>query len=102
MRPKFKSRQELDFTQASLKVTREYYAKYEGISQILNENPEIVEAVREQAWTERSLRVTWRGVGGRDCEFSSDTVLRIVIVKQVEGMGCCGTLACRAAASRKD
>ena len=84
MREKFKSQQELDFTPSNLKVTNEYYAKYERISQVLDENPQIVAAIH------RDLAKVFgggkRGEGGRDCAFTSDTVLRILIVKQVEDL----------------
>lgn len=84
MRPKYKSQEELDFTPSNLKVTNEYYGRYEKISQVLNENPAIVEAVHRDVAKVFGGRK--RGEGGRDCAFASDTVLRILIVKQLEGL----------------
>jgi IS5 family transposase len=84
MRPKFKSQQELDYASSNLKVTNEYYAKYEKISQILDENPGIVEAVHGDLTKVFGGRK--RGQGGRRCDFPSETVLRVLIVKQVEGL----------------
>lgn len=84
MRPKIKSQQELDFAPSNLKVTNEYYDKYKRISQILNENPKIVDAVHRDLAKVFGGRK--RGEGGRDCEFSSDTILRIMVVKQMEGL----------------
>ena len=84
MRPKFNSQQELDFTPSSLKVTNEYYARYERISQVLNENPEILDAVHRDL--ARVSGEKQKSPGGQDCDFSSETVLRILIVKQIEGL----------------
>ena len=87
MRPKFNSQQELDFNPSNLKVTNEYYARYELISQILNENPKIVNAVHQdlkkvyEADADKA-----KGPGGQDCDYSSETVLRMLIVKQIEGL----------------
>lgn len=84
MRPKIKSQRELDFTPSNLKVTNEYYAKYERVSQIINENPKIVNvAHRDLAKVFGGRR---RGEGGRNCEFSSETALRILVIKQMEGL----------------
>lgn len=84
MRPKIKSQRELDFTPSNLKVTNEYYAKFERISQIINENPRIVDVVhRDLAKVFGGRR---QGEGGRDCEFSSETVLRILVIKQMGGL----------------
>ena len=84
MRPKFNSQQELDFTPSALKVTNEYYARYERISQVLNENPEIIDAVHRDV--SKVFGGRKRGEGGRDGLFSSETVLRILIVKQLDGL----------------
>ena len=83
MRPKFNSQQQLDFGPSNLKITNEYYGKYERISQVLDENPQIVEAVHRDVTKVFGGK---RSKGGRGCEFASDTVLRILIVKQIEGL----------------
>ena len=43
MRPKFEAQREFEFPTSSLKLTREYYAKYEAISKTLDANPEIID-----------------------------------------------------------
>jgi hypothetical protein len=40
LRPKINLAPELDFQPSNLKITNQYYAKYEAISRILDENPE--------------------------------------------------------------
>ncbi|MCI0482766.1 MAG: ISNCY family transposase [Candidatus Dadabacteria bacterium] len=82
MRPKFKTQMELDFACSDLKVTNEYYAMYRTISQILNDNPDIVKAIHADLMKVFGGRIS--GEGGRGCEFSSDTALRVLIAKQVE------------------
>ena len=85
MRPKFNIQQELGFSPSNLKVTNDYYGKYERISQVLNENPKIVEAVHRDLVRVSEAKEA-DGSGGPDCDFSSETVLRILIVKQIEGL----------------
>ena len=45
MRSKFNLQQELDFTQSSLKITNQYYEKYNRINEVIKANPKIVEAI---------------------------------------------------------
>ncbi len=84
MRPKIKSQLELDFSPSSLKVTNEYYDKYSKISQVLDNNPGIVEAVHRDL--AKMFGGRKKGKGGRDCLYASETVLRMVIAKQIEGL----------------
>lgn len=75
---------EFSFETSSLKITRKYYRKYERISQIINENPKIVEAVHRDF-----LKVLGSKKGsraGRKADFSSETILRVLIVKQMESL----------------
>ena len=63
-RKKVELQQTFDFTPSNLEVTNEFYAKYEKISWILGENPEIVAAVHkdlQDAYGEER-----DGQGGRD------------------------------------
>jgi hypothetical protein len=74
----------IDYKPSSLKVTQEYYAKYETISQVLDENPEILDYVHRDL--QKSLREKARcGNRGRRCRYTSDTVLRILICQIIEG-----------------
>lgn len=84
MRPKINTQSEFDFQPSNLQITNEYYAKYEAISTILDENPGIVDAVH------RNLRPALKEVvvvdkRGARFKFTSDTILRIVLCQIIEG-----------------
>ena len=83
MRKKRNSQLEFGFQPSNLAVTQEYFARYEGISAILEENPKIVDRVHEDL--KRILTRKDRGGRGRKCEFTTDTVLRILVAQIIEG-----------------
>jgi len=63
------------------KTVREYRAKYKGVSRILDAHPEILEAVHED------LKKLSRGGGkGRSGDFTSETLLRALVVHAIEGL----------------
>ena len=83
MRPKINLAPELDFQPSNLKITNQYYAKYEAISRILDENREIVDlahgefkAVLKTPVGRRKRRNAFR--------YPSDTVVRVLICQIVE------------------
>ena len=83
MRPKFDPQPELDFPISNLALTQEFYAKYEAISKILDDNPEILALVHgEVAHALESKAETSKP---RRHRFSSDHVLRILVVQSLEG-----------------
>ena len=45
MRSKINNQSEFSFQPSTLQITNEYYAKYEAISSILDQHPEIINAV---------------------------------------------------------
>ena len=62
MRPKINTQDEFDFQPSNLKLTNDYYAKYEAISAILDENPEIIDTIhRDLAWLVRAVSRTRAG-----------------------------------------
>lgn len=74
----------IDYNPSSLKITNEYYAKYEAISRVLDENPQILGFVHRDL--QRALQgKPRRGSRGRRCTYTSDTVLRILICQIIEG-----------------
>ena len=83
MRKRIDSQGVLDFQSERLAITRKHFSRYESISRILDDHPEIVGAVHED------LRKTVKNTGagraaGRQCEYTSDTVLRMLISQIVE------------------
>ena len=83
MRPKFEAQREFVFPTSNLKLTREYYAKYEAISKILDANPEIMDLAH------RDLRhglITSNGSRLARVRFTTEHVLRLLIVQSLEGL----------------
>ncbi|MHC5109413.1 MAG: ISNCY family transposase [Planctomycetota bacterium] len=75
---------EFDFTPSNLKLTNEYYRRYEAVSNILNENQRILDLLHGDL--KEALRVaTGKNRDGSKFKCTSDTVLRIVICHIVEG-----------------
>ena len=83
MRREINYQVEFDFQPSPLHVTNEYYSRYERISRILDETPEIVEVVHRDL--KKILKKKNHRDPGRECEFSSDTVVRIVICQIIGG-----------------
>jgi IS5 family transposase len=79
MRIKINPQIPLDFNGSHLKVTREYYKKYQAINQILSQTPKILETFHRDI--SRSL-----GKGGRKriSTFTSDQFLRAILVMEIE------------------
>jgi IS5 family transposase len=84
LRSKINNQSEFNFQPSNLKITNDYYAKYQAISLILDEHPEIVEAVhRDLAKPLKDTSV--RDGRGAKFKFTSDTILRIVVCQIIEG-----------------
>ena len=63
------------------KVVRDYRARYRAISQVLDKNPEILDLV------DRDLRkLSQGGRKGRKGDFTSENILRALIVQHMEGL----------------
>ena len=83
MRRKVDNQGVLSFQSERLAITRKHFARYESISRILDEQPEIIAAIHED------LRKTVKHTGtsrvpGRRCDYTSDNVLRMLICQIVE------------------
>jgi len=85
LRPKINSQSEFNFQPSSLKLTNDYYAKYETISLILDEHPQIVDAVHRDL-AEALEDTAVRDRRGAKFKFTSDTILRIVVCQIIEGL----------------
>ena len=81
MRTKKIAQPELDFEPPSLKITREFYAKYERISELLDQNPSILDLVHEDL---EMLAEMMEGKGRS--RYASDTVLRLCVCQVIEGL----------------
>ncbi len=84
MRPKINTQNEFDFQPSNLQVTNDYYAKYQAISELLDETPEIVDAVHGDLAPALD-EVTVEDRRGATYKFTSDTILRIVLCQIIEG-----------------
>ena len=83
MRPKVNPQTEFNFQPSNLKITNDYYAKYEAISKRLDETPCILRAIHTDL--EPALRrLARKNRRGAKCEFTSDTILRIVLCQIIE------------------
>ncbi len=88
MRTKINVQPEFDFEPSHLKVTNAYYAKYEEISTLLDAHPRIVDLVHHdlkdslQALNDQSQAKK----GGSTFQYTSDTVLRILLCQMIEGL----------------
>jgi transposase, IS5 family len=67
--------------EAMPKVIREYRARYRVISQVLDKNPEILEAVHRDL-----QKLSQGGCRGREGDFTSENILRALIVQHREGL----------------
>jgi IS5 family transposase len=75
----------LDFSKSNLKITRQYYAKYQAVSTILDQAPELVDLIhRDVGKTLKSVNRQDRR-RGRPYAYTSEHVLRILICQVMEG-----------------
>jgi IS5 family transposase len=86
MRAKIIAQPELFFDPPSLKITEEYYAKYDRISHLLDENPGILDLVHADLEPLAELEESGRS------RYASDTVLRLSVCQVVEGLSLRGTI----------
>ena len=85
MRPKIQPQGELEFPLSKLALTQQYYAKYQAISKILDQVPEIL------ALAHGDLKHALEQVPGSEPEgdrfrYTSDQVLRMLLVQVLEGL----------------
>lgn len=85
MRAKINTQSEFNFQPSNLQLTNEYYAKYEAISAILDQNPGMVDAVHHDLRKALEEAAVEDGRGAK-FKFTSDTILRIVLCQVIEGM----------------
>ncbi len=81
MRNRIVAQRELDLNPPTLKITQAFYAKYDRISQLLDENPAILDLVHGDL---EPLAELMEGEGRS--RYASDTVLRLCLCQIVEGL----------------
>ena len=81
MRLKINPQIPLEFGPSHLKVTREYYEKYRRINVILSERPKILEAFHKEVCGALNVGGSKRLAG-----FTSDELLRAILVMEIEGL----------------
>jgi len=84
LRTKYNPQGSLDFSNSHLKITNEYYAKYEAVSRILDEAPELLQEIHRDL--EKALQCANRkGLRRRHYLYTSENVLRILVCQVLEG-----------------
>ena len=81
MRTKLNPQDPLDFSPSSLKVTREYHEKYRAVDEILTATPQILTVFHREV-----SRVLTKEGRKRRAEFTSDHLLRAILVMEIEGL----------------
>jgi IS5 family transposase len=71
----------LDFSPARLKVTRDYHQKYEAVDRMLAETPKILTVFHRDV-----SRVLSKAGRQRTAHFTSDQLLRAILVMEIEGL----------------
>lgn len=85
MRKKFDSQPYLEFQlESSRKVVREYLAKYQAISQVLDENPQILDHAHQDFMKLSERNDQAADNRNRSATYTSETILRALIVLCVE------------------
>jgi len=71
------------------KTVREFREKYKGVSRILDANPEILKVIHEDlkniSHGGSKAGKGKKGVAGRSADFTSETILRTLVVHSIEG-----------------
>jgi IS5 family transposase len=86
MRTKIVVQPEIDFNPPSLKITEEFYTKYNRISDLLDENPGILDLVHAD------LEPLDEMESSACARYASDTVLRLGVCQVIEGLSLRGTI----------
>ncbi len=84
MRTEYNPQGNLDFSNSHLKITNKYYAKYDAVSRILDEAPELLQEIHKDL--ETALQpVNRKGLQRRHYLYTSENVLRILVCQALEG-----------------
>lgn len=83
MRRKKNTQPEFDYQPFRLKITNDYYERYEAISKVLDDNQKIIDRAHRDLM--KLLKKKDTKGPGRGCVYSTETILRIVICQIIEG-----------------
>jgi IS5 family transposase len=83
LRAKRVNQRGLDFSKSNLKITNEYYARYDAVSRVLAQAPKLLDLIHRDL--EKTLEYVNREHRGRRPEYTTDNVLRILICQALEG-----------------
>lgn len=72
----------LDFQPSNLKLTNEYFGRYEGISAVLDDTPRLLDLVHSDL---RKALESENRQREKACRITSETVLRLVLCQLIEG-----------------
>jgi len=84
MREKIEKQIPFQFERSNLKITNQCYEAYEKISDVLDKTPEILKAVHKDL--EHALETSNIRNKTKDGGFTSDNILRMIIVRKIEGL----------------
>ena len=82
-RPKRNTDDVLLFQPSNLKVTNKYFATYESIDETLRANPRIVDLIHGDL---KDVVTVAEKRGGKRFQYASDTVLRVILAQNIEGL----------------
>ena len=82
MRAKRSSQRGLDFSRSHLKITTQYYAKYEAVSTILDKVPKLIDLMHRDL--KEPLKSINRENLGRRTRYTTENVLRILLCQVLE------------------
>jgi len=82
LRTKRNPQRGLDFSGSHLKITNEYYARYEAVSTVLDQAPKLVNLIHVDL--DKTLEYVNLERCGRRPEYTTDNVLRILICQVLE------------------
>ena len=91
MRAKIVIQPELNFQPSNLKITNEYYKKYKTISKLLDENKKIINLVHKDIGCTLEA-INCKRNGGRPFDYTTETVLRILLCQILEGLSLRGVV----------
>jgi hypothetical protein len=72
-------------------VTEAYFSRYDAISDFLDAHPRLVQKAHQEL-TKPLRHAKRKGPQGQNCTYSSDTVLRLYLVKVLEDLTFRGTV----------